>query len=41
MPASVERCVQKLVAQGKPKDQAWAICTAAYKKALAKKGKRA
>jgi len=32
MPKSVERCVKKLKAKGKPTSNAWAICQASHKK---------
>lgn len=36
MPASVERCVKHLIADGKSKDSAWAICQSNHKKAMKK-----
>ena len=33
MPAEFDRCVQKVIATGKSKSSAFAICTATFKKA--------
>lgn len=38
MPAKLDRCVRKLMREGKSEDSAWAICRAAMKKK--KKGKK-
>jgi len=37
MPKSVERCVKKVIASGKPEGAAWAICQAAHNKAMKSK----
>lgn len=37
MPKKLHDLEKKIEATGKPKDQAWAIATAAYKKSKAKK----
>ena len=36
MPAKLERCVKKVVGQGRGKSSAYAICTASMKKAKKK-----
>lgn len=41
MPAILEKCVKDLMAQGKSKESAYAICTASLQKAeKMKKGKK-
>jgi len=42
MPAALDRCVKRLVKEGKSEKSAWAICNAARgkKKKTKKKGKR-
>lgn len=37
MPKKVHRCATSLIAEGKSKESAWAICFAAQKKKKAKK----
>jgi len=32
MPKALDDCVKKLIAEGKTESQAWAICTAQFKK---------
>ena len=39
MPAKLERCVKKVVGQGRGKSSAYAICTASLKKAK-KRGRK-
>lgn len=38
MPAKLDRCVKDLLAQGKSKDSAWAICTSSVMKHESKGG---
>jgi hypothetical protein len=38
MPEKLDRCVKKLIAEGKSKDSAWAMCTASVMKKDSKGG---